>query len=311
MAGVSSLFRAQVVDTQTFKSTGKIHVHVFGYTVENTYAEAEVLTPFGGLPNMGIQAVPPIGAIGFVLFERTQRDMCVWVGSVLTAVGNQFEIYKDAVDEGYGNPVEAEKPEDFIIKTQHTKFDDRDTEGKTNRVENIIKMNEKELTLAKVNQADDTYEYQKEAYDISPTTNPNLPYNVIQITDEGITIKYKPTNSPDDNYMTMSLTEAGLQMKHKVGNEERTLDLNEEGISIDAKGNGVITIKNDGTVVVEAKEIQLGGDTNWATLYEGFRSFVNDVFMNHQHGSACGGTKGIVIAKPDTTIAKSKKVKLS
>jgi len=308
MTGVPSLFRAQVIDTQMFKSTGKIHVHVFGFTADNTYTEAEILTNFGGLPNMGIQAIPPIGSIGFVLFERTQRSLCVWIGNVLTAIGNKFEIHKDAFDGEYGNPIEAETPEDFVIKTQHTKFDDRDLEGDANRVENIIKMNKNELTLAKINQSDDNYEYKKEAYDIA---DPNLPYNIIQITDAGITIKYKPTNSNTDNYMTMSLQESGLSMKHKVGSEERTLEINEDGINIDAKGNGVITIRNDGTVIVEAKEIQLAGDSNWATLYEPLRDFINQVYLTHSHASSCGGTKGPPISRPDTTLMKSKKVKLS
>jgi hypothetical protein len=309
MTGIPSLFRAQVIDTQQFKSTGKIHVHVFGYTVENTFTEAEVLTSFGGLPGMGIQSIPPIGAIGFVLFERTQRDLCVWVGGVLAAVGNQFEIFKDAVDDGYGNPIEAANPEDFVIKTQHTTFEDRDLDGKNNRVENIIKMNKEELTLAKVNQSDDNYEYKKASYDMDPNTNPDLPYQILQIKDDGIVIKYKPTNSSSNNYMMLTLNESGLEMKHKAGNEERTLSINEDGVSIDAKGQSVITVKNDGTVVIEATRIELGGNSSSGVLYEQLRDFINNTYQQHVHGSSAGPTS-IPTTSSNTSAIKSKKVKL-
>ena len=294
---ISGLFKAEVIDTSEFKELGKIRVRILGLQPVGVDTYASIMTPFGGLPNMGMQMVPPMDSSGFVLFERARENLCVWIGAALSTFGDEF-------NEGYGNPVEAEKPEDFLIKTQHLTEEDKDIATDGNRVENIIKMNKKELTLAKVN-----HEYKKEAYSMNPSEEPDLPYQIISMKDDGIVIKYKPTDTNDGEYMTVNMMDDGVRMIHNNNTGTKTIEVGSDDVTIET-GSTRIIVNYNGNVTVEGEEIHLNGNSETAMKYEGWRDFVNNVFLNHQHGSSCGGTLGKVIARPNTKPAKSDSVKL-
>lgn len=290
------LHRAQVVNTEEFQDTGKIRIHILGLGSEEAWEDAEMLTPFGGLPNMGISMVPPIGAHGFVLFERGKDDTPVWMGGLLNYFGTSQE-------EGWARSVEGEDPTDFIIKTQYTKFDERDVDLNSNKVENIIKMNENELTIAKVKQGDD-YEYKKESYDLEEQA-----YNLLKITDEEIKIKFKFAGNNKSNSISVTETKASLTFDTDVGDME--IKVEEEALTLKA-GNATIVLNKNGDIIISGdKEIHLNGTGGSATIYEGFRDFVNKAYNSHTHGSPSGPTSPPTKPYSSTKSAKSEDVKLS
>lgn len=292
---MSGLYRAQVVETDEFQELGKIKIHILGMSNEDVWEYCEVTTPFGGLPNMGISAVPPIGAVGFVGFERNRDDTPVWLGGLLNFWGKPQE-------DGYARPVEAEDPSDFIIKTQYTSFENRETESSENKVENIIKMNENELTIAKVKQ-DDDYEYKKEAYKLEDQA-----YNMLRITDEEIKIKFKFTGNNKSNSISVTEEKANLTFDTDAG--EMEINVVEDSITLKA-GSTTLVVNKDGTLEIDASMIKLNGDPNTAALYEGFRDFVNNAYNSHTHGSPSGPTSPPVKPYTSSQSAKSESVKLS
>jgi len=291
---MTGLYKAQVVDTEEFQELGKIRIHVLGLANEDAWEHAEILTPFGGLPNMGISIVPPIGAIGYVAFERGRDDTPVWLGGLLNYWGA-------AQEEGHAKPVEGEDPTDFVIKTQYTQFEDREVDSESNKVENIFKMNENELTIAKVKQGDD-YEYKKEAYQLEDQA-----YNMLKITDEEIKIKFKFSGNEKSN--SISVTEDKASMTFDTDAGEMEIKVEEEIVTLKAKGTQ-ITIK-DGEVHIDSDLIKLKGDSGTGAIYEGFRDFVNNAFNSHTHGSPAGPTSPPMKPYTATQSAKSESVKLS
>lgn len=292
---MTGLYKAQVVNTDEFQELGKIRIHILGLANEDAWEYAEILTPFGGLPNMGISIVPPIGAIGYVAFERGRDDTPVWLGGLLNYWGEEQE-------EGYARPVEGEDPSDFVIKTQYTKFDDREVDSDSNKVENIFKMNENELTIAKVKQ-DDDYEYKTEAYQLEDQA-----YNMLKITDEEIKIKFKFSGNEKSNSIAVTEDKASLTFDTDDGSME--VKVEEQVITLQAKGT-TIKVNKGGDVEIDANTIKLNGDQNTAALYEGFRDFVINAFNTHTHGSPSGDTSRPKKKYTATESAKSKSVKLS
>lgn len=295
---ISGLQRAEVVDTSDFVETGLIRVRLLGTDVSGVSRKVEVLTPFGGLANMGMQALPPIGAHGMVLFEQNQDSTGIWVGSILLSYGSDK-------DEGMRTPVEAESPEDFIIKTQYTKKDSQELDTKENKVENIIKLNKEALTLAKVKQDDGKYTYHKEAYDLEEDA-----VNLIKLEDSEIKIKYKFNDNSKEN--TITLTEDGIDIGYDTEDGKMSVSIAEKELQFSAGGT-LIKVSKDGAVditVPSGKYINLNGSSNYGTLYEGFRDFVQNVFNNHTHATNNGPTFPPVM-KGRSDSAKSKSVKLT
>jgi hypothetical protein len=98
-ATLIGVFRARVVDTVDFKETGKIRIRVLGMDPDDVWQNAKIMTPFGGLPNMGMQFVPPIGAEGLVAFERGSDRLPIWLGGLIMTHGQ-------TVEDGYNTAVE-------------------------------------------------------------------------------------------------------------------------------------------------------------------------------------------------------------
>ncbi len=298
MARISGLQRAEVVDTSDFPETGLIRVRLLASDISGVSRKVEVLTPFGGLPNMGMQALPPIGAHGMVLFEQNQDDTGIWVGSILLSYGSKEE--KDHL-----TPVEAESPEDFVIKTQYTKKDSGELDTAENKVENIIRLNKDSLTLAKVKQDDGNYTYHKEAYDLEEDA-----VNLIKLNDSEIKLKYKFNDNSKEN--TISLKEDGIDIGYDTEDGKMNVNISEDELSLSAGGT-LLKISKDGNVdvtVPSGKFVNLNGSSNYGTLYEGFRDFVQNTFNNHTHPTNNGPTFPPVV-KGRSDSAKSKSVKLT
>lgn len=294
---IEGLRRAEVVDTSEFADLGKIKIRAMGLMPEDAWEYADVLTPFGGLPNMGMQALPPIGSIGFVLYERESEIDPVWVGGLLRSFGEEL-------DEGYANPVEGEDPSDFVIKTQYTQSDDQELQGTGNKVENILKMNEGEITVAKVRQDSDSYEYKTEAYDMEEQA-----YNLLKITDEEFKIKFKFSDNSKSN--TISVNEERVELSFDTDSGEKTININEDTIEL-TSGSSVIIINKDGDVEVNTDaKIKLNGDDNTGVLYEPLRDFINQTYNSHTHGTPAGPSSPPTSPYSNSNSMKSKSVKLT
>jgi hypothetical protein len=298
MAFIAGLQRAEVIDTSEFKELGLIRVRLLSADVPNVDRKVEVLTPFGGLPNMGMQALPPIGAHGMVSFEKENEKYGIWLGSVLLSYGKEQA-------EGTATPIEAESPNDFIIKTQYTTKLNQDVDSPDNKVENILKLNKDEITIAKVKQLDDQYVYHKDTYNLEEDA-----VNLIKLTDSSLKLKYKFDDNSKEN--SIEIKEEGINISYN--SEVGTIGLSIEENEVQLKANGsVVRIKKDGDVEVNVpsgKYIKLNGSSNFATLYEGFRDFVQNVYNSHTHPTNNGPTFAPKI-KGKTISAKSKSVKLT
>jgi hypothetical protein len=312
MAGrIPGMHRAQVIDTKEFGDTGTIQVRVLGLNPQG-WEDCEIMTPFGGLPNMGMIAIPPVGSIGYVLFEREDSRYGVWVGSVIPSVKTFGDKIMKSDSETPGIAVETQEsapemaPTDFIIKTQYTKAykaDGEELTSKDNKVENILKMNEKEFTLAKVNQGD-KYEYKAKAYDYK-----DMAYNTLSLTDDSIKINFKFPDNSKSNSFTLDKDKVIMTFDTDAGEMKSTIT--KDSIELSA-GDTTITIKKGGDVLVNTSaKIKLNGDSKAAALYEGFRDFVNNAFNFHTHGTPSGPSSPPVSPYNSAQSAKSDSVRLT
>lgn len=293
---MEGLFQAEVLDTSTFPETGKIKVHLLGTPNLDVFEMVAVMTPFGGLPNMGAQMLPPIGAIGLVAYIRERDNYPVWIGSVLRYW--ESEEGKE-LENGYANPVEAEDPSDFVVKTQYTKIDDQELDGE-NRVENVLKMNEEAIVISKIQQ-NSNYKYQTEAYD----PNDEYPANTITIRDSEIRLKVRTDDDSADRVFVVDGDELHMEWA-----EDQTITIREDKTII-RNGEADITVYNNGKVEVNADKIQLNGTDGTGMFYEGFRDFVNNAFNSHTHGTPSGPSSPPVAPYTSSSTAKSGHVKLS
>jgi hypothetical protein len=290
------MYQAEVLDTADFKETGRIKVHLMGTANPDVYEMVGVMTPFGGLPNMGMQALPPIGAVGLVMYIRERERHPVWIGSLLRYWQDEEE---KELDEGIANPVEVEDPSDFVVKTQYTKTDDQELDG-DNRVENVIKLNEEGILLSKI-QNNDNYNYETEAKDYTD----EYPANTISIRDNEIRLKVRT----DDNGADREFIVNGDELRLEWG-EDQTITVKEDKTII-KNGEADIVIDNSGKVLVNAEKIELNGTDGTGMFYEGFRDFVNNAFNNHTHGTPSGPSSPPVAPYTSSSTAKSQNVKLS
>src|SRR6056297_3273653 len=88
------LYPAQVISTEEFREKGQIRVRILGNTPddeEKGWKWCKVMMPFGGLDNMGMQYLPPIDAIGYIIYERGLDYMPVWLGTIMKFWGKGME----------------------------------------------------------------------------------------------------------------------------------------------------------------------------------------------------------------------------
>lgn len=278
---------AYVIDNRKFSETGEILVQV---SEMKTPAFAEIMTPIGGLPNMAMQWVPPVGASGYIMYKNGDSRKPVWIGSKLMPWDRAGATTISDVDLVPGVVEADDGIADFIIKTQNTTFENQDVDdAENNKVENILKMSKGEFTLAKVKQGD-KYEYKTENYDIK--TEPN--YQIISMTDDKITIRFNSAEN-DGEYAELNMTEGETKLSTKYGDKEAVIKLDQNGVNIDSAGKTTINIDAEGNInitgkkmVVEADKIELGGNSNKAVLYEPLRDFIMQTYMTHVHPTPSG-----------------------
>ena len=301
MRSIFGIQKAMVVSTKNFNTTGKITIMLESNSVEEPN-ECEVITPFGGIPNMGMIAIPPEGATGYVSFSQMKEDTPVWIGSVI-----QRQEFDD--QENKHVPVESEEPSDFIIKTQYTHLEEKgggELDDPLNKVENIIKMNENELTIAKVIQDDDNYEYKTEAYNMDDAN-----YQILKFTDNEIKIKYKVSGTEDYSVIKLNSEGVRIEMSSDDGGVLNTLVMNSSGAQLDSNGTATIVVNGeDGSATITADKVILGADDDDAVKFSALRDFINQSYNSHTHGSPAGPTTPPVSPFTNTNGMKSGIVRL-
>jgi hypothetical protein len=293
---MSGMYQAEVLDTSNFKESGKIKVHLLGNPDLDVYEMVSVMTPFGGLPNMGMQALPPIGAVGLVAYIRELDKYPVWIGSLM----RYWQGEENELDNGTAHPVEVEDPSDFVVKTQYTKTDDQELDSPSNKVESILKMNEDAITLAKVQQGDN-YNYETGSY----TLDEDYPANTISIKDDEIRLRVRTNDNSADRVFVVN----GEELRLEWGEDQTITVLKDK--TIIRNGEADVTVYADGKVEVNADKIVLSGEDGSGTLYEGLRDFVNNAYSNHTHGTPSGPSSPPVVPYTSISTAKSQNVKLS
>lgn len=295
-SSLPGLYRAQVISTEEFRERGEIRVRILGFTPEDEekgWIWCKVMLPYGGLENMGMQYLPPIDAMGYIMYERGDGHTAVWVGSIM-------RFWGPTIEDGVAQPVEAQSETDFVIKTQYTKRDDREVASTENKVENVLKMNEEEFTLAKYHQTDQ-YQYADSEYELDG----DRAINVIKLTDEEIKLKLRTGDNSEERLITMN--EDQIKMVFGDGKsiiiEEDTITINQDSATIEIDGSGEVNVSSD--------KIVLNGENGTGMFYEVFRDFVNQAFNSHTHGSPAGPTSPPVTPFTNAPQGKSKHVKLS
>lgn len=277
---------ATVLDNTSFSETGEIKVQV---SEMKSAVYAEILTPVGGLPNMAMHWVPPVGASGYIMYKGGDNKRPVWIGAKLmpwdrTGADTVADV------ELVPGVVEADDPvADFIIKTQNTTYENQDVDDTENKVENILKMSTGEFTLAKVKQGDN-YEYKTEAYTLEDETN----YQIITMTDEKIVVKFN-SDTNNGEYAEINLTNSESTLKTYYSGKESIIKLTTDGVEINANDSTTITIDNNGNInitgtkmVVDADKIELGGNSYKGVLFEPLRDFINQSYALHTHPTPSG-----------------------
>lgn len=281
----SRVSTAKVIDNKSFSEHGEILIQVSNL---KTPVYAEIMTPIGGIPNMAMQWVPPIGSLGYILYKGGDERKPVWIGSKLVSWDpNKAEKISDA-DIRFGLTESDDPIKDLIIKTQNTTFEDQDFDSDENKVENILKMSKNEFTLAKIHQNDD-YEYKKDHYDIRKQPS----YQVISLKDDNILIKFNAEDN--DNHSKINFESEKTEIESNFNDKKINLTLTESNISISIGDNSKIVINEDGNITIEgeklvvnADKIELGGNSNKAVLFEPLRDFINQTYMSHTHPTPSG-----------------------
>lgn len=290
------LYKAQVISTEEFRERGEIRVRMLDFSPndeEKGWNWCKVMMPFGGLDNMGMQYLPPIDAIGYVMYEGGKGYTTVWVGTIMRYWG-------ESIENGNAQPVEADDETDFIIKTQYTKTDDREVSSTENKVENVLKMNENELTLAKFHQSDQ-YEYLDSSYSLDG----DKAINILKLTDNEIKAKLKTSDNSEERII--SITEDEIKMSYGDG---KSVVITADDVVIQQE-SATINVNKDGQVDVTADKIVLNGEDGTGMFYEVFRDFVNNSFNSHTHPTPSGPSSAPVAPFTGTSQGKSKNVKLS
>jgi len=305
MASEAQIIPAKVISNESFYETGEIKVQV---SEIKSAVYAEVMTPIGGLPNMAMHWVPPVGASGYIMYKFGDSQTPVWIGSKLMPWDSAGADKLSDIEFVPGVIEADDAVADFLIKTQNNTFENQDLDDDENKVENILKMSKSEFTLAKVKQGDN-YEYKTESYDIKEEPN----YQIITMQDDKIVIRFSSAEN-DGEVAEFTLTEGKTTLTTTYGDKTNEITMNENGIIIDADGGSTINIDTEGNInitgkkmVVDADAIELGGNGYKAVLYEPLRDFINQTYMQHTHPTPSGPSGP---PKPVNVKLASKKVKL-
>jgi hypothetical protein len=253
------VYRAHVINNNDPLGVGRIQVHIYvrdgplSYDT-STHQWVPVLSPYGGLAQMGLFDAPPIGAEGYVTFEAGFPSQPVWVGTF--ASFNTSTLNQAASDAaGYGviqvqptiPPEIGTDASRIVWKTQNTTAGNIDPTSNANPVENIMLMDNTQFTIQHVNQS---------VYQYSPggiTTG--TPGSYITLADTSITIGVL---SADNKRYELTVSDTGITLKTNDGGQIIMLDGFIKIMGIDTTQIQILAQSN-GSVDMEAKTVLLDG----------------------------------------------------
>lgn len=271
--GFIGLFRANVVETNTFIDTGFILVHISGVSVTNEdYYNCMLRSTFGGLDQGGLLSAPPIGSTGYVIFVRNDpTEIPIWMGSPMVPADLNTE---KSDSEKMFVPPETSDATTIVLRSQYTKNETggEDLTSASNKVESIIKINDQEFIISKPKTDQDKYKYKKSSYDILSEKN-----NTVSIKDTEIFIKYV---SEDNKIFTLKLGDSGIELNY---NNKNKILMTGESILLNANNSSKIELKSDGvTKLTASKFIRFLGEDDYLLKWSKYNDLVND-FNRHTH----------------------------
>lgn len=214
------VYRAHIISNNDPLGVGRVQVHIFIRDGPLSYDTAShqwipVLSPYGGLSQMGLFLAPPIGAEGYVTFEAGDPNLPVWNGSF--ANFNVTTLNQQATTAaGYGvvqvqptiPPEIGSDASRIVWKTQNFTQNNPDPTSNSNPVENVLLMDNTQFTIQHVNQS---------AYQYSPggiTTG--TPGSYIKLSDTSITLGVL---SADNKRYEISVTNASITLTTNQGDQ--------------------------------------------------------------------------------------------
>lgn len=254
------VYKAKCIDNNDPDGLNKILVHIYGIDGEFNYSEENhrwipVLSPFGGIPQMGLFMVPPIHSDGYVIFEGGKAGRPVWIGSFPFA--NRQIVDEEASKEaGYTimrveptiPPEMQGDPTRVILKTQYPSLDNPDQTSNENPIENLLIMDESKLQLLHVNSTN--YEY------TDGGISQAQPSASVTLSDSSIRLGVTAANGTE-NFIEIS--NAGIQLS--IGSGE-TINMGNKSVSI--RGNKESTIEltspNGGSVMINGTRVIFDGE---------------------------------------------------
>lgn len=255
------IYRAKCLNNSDPKGQGRVLAHIYVRDGELNYNESThnwipVLSPYGGVRGMGFYMIPPIHADGFVIFEQGSPRTPVWVGTYPFAPVREVEE-EASKKVGYTVvktlptvPDELNSdPTKIIIKTQYPALNDPAPESDSNKIENLIIMDETKLELVHVNQPE--YSYKPGGVSTADATS------YIKLADGIIELGVKDVSG---RLQSIQITTDGIKMESSMGDYVQVKDG-----SIQIKGSDQCQIKieaiENGAVVINGRQVMLDGET--------------------------------------------------
>jgi len=274
------IYLATVVNVTNFLTSGTVSVHIDGISsTDDDYKEAIFLTPIGGLDKSGLEMCPLIGAYGYVMFTGfTGRDVAVWVGSPVVpadknAGANDSEKIKIAP--------EVTTPETIVWRTQYTTKDSggSDLTSSNNPIENVIKINKNEFTIAHSKKLH--YEYLSNSYDVE-----DKDFNYIRMKDGSIKLRYIDNN---EKKIFISISDNSIELNY---DDKNKIIIDSSKIELTANGKSSITLNSTGICSIKVNDvIKINGEDDNAIKYSVYNKMI-DSYNSHTHDMGSDNSGG-------------------
>ena len=254
------IYRAHIINNNDPLGIGRVQVHIYirdgalSYDPTN-HQWIPVLSPYGGLFQMGLFIAPPIHAEGYVTFEGGDPIHPVWNGT--SPPVPQSTLNQQASNAaGYGvvqvNPTTPQElgtdASRIVWKTQYPSLDNSDTTSNDNPIENVLIMDRDQYSIQHVNQT--AYQYSQGGI----TTG--TPGSYIKLGNTSVTIGVL---SSDNKRYELSITNTGITLTSSQGDQ---IILQDGLIKISGSDTAQLQIlaKKNGSVDIEGKTVLLDGE---------------------------------------------------
>ena len=274
------IYLATVVNVTKFLVDGTVSVHVDGISsTDDDYREAIFLTPIGGLDKSGLEMCPLIGAYGHVMFTgSTGRDVAVWMGSPVVPSDKNIGV---ASNKQLKVSPETTTPETIVWRTQYTTKNSGgdDLTSSKNPIENVMKINKSEFTLAHSKNAH--YAYLSNSYDVEEKD-----FNYIQMKDGSIKLRYLDNNN---HKIFISISDTSIELNY---NNQNKITIDSSKILLDANGKSSITLNSTGVCSIKVNDIiKINGEDDNAIKYKEYNKLIN-TYNSHTHDMGSDNSGG-------------------